>query len=481
MPSVASEPQIFPPARILPDPRPPGAQDPSGFGSEPSGFAELLDSEHESTKPDRHDDTGPAKSSRRSNAAHAKDKAPAQDQAPAEAASQAAAEENPQDAIQQAKGDTPKDADQKTSEAADETTPNGQTAETGTDASIAAVDGTALADALFPVTISTTPVAAVTVATDAPLAVPPVAAAESAPVAAPSAALSAQSAQAPVMPAVATNEPGAAKPIAQPATQPAKAQPQSAAPGETARHDASPSQAKPAVSSAQPIAPDEAQPRPDSGPGSAQNHRGAERAPVVSAETAADPIARPSDAAAAVKAGADLVQSLGVTAPAPQANAAPMQGTAAAAAAAAAAPTATQAAPVPMAGLAVEIAAQSLTGKNRFEIRLDPPELGRIDVRLEIDNDGHVRSRLVVERSETLDLLRRDAPQLERALQQAGLKTGDHALEFSLRHQTPHRDDETHQDAARLVVPDDGATSLDAVQQNYGQRLGLGGGIDIRV
>ena len=175
-----------------------------------------------------------------------------------------------------------------------------------------------------------------------------------------------------------------------------------------------------------------------------------------------------------MKAGADLVQTLGVAAPAPQANTAPMQSTAAA-------PAPVHAAPVPVAGLAVEIAAQSLAGKNRFEIRLDPPELGRIDVRLEIDNDGHVRSRLVVERSETLDLLRRDAPQLERALQQAGLKTGDNALEFSLRHQTPHRDDETHQNAARLVVPDDGATSLDAVQQNYGRRLGLGGGIDIRV
>jgi flagellar hook-length control protein FliK len=184
---------------------------------------------------------------------------------------------------------------------------------------------------------------------------------------------------------------------------------------------------------------------------------------------------RSNDASAAVKAGADLVQNLGVAAPVAHANAGPLQSTAAAAGAP------TPVAAVPVADLAVEIASQALAGKNRFEIRLDPPELGRIDVRLEIDRDGQVKSRLVVERVETLDMLRRDAPQLERALQQAGLKTSDHALEFSLRQHAPQHDDETQQNAARLVVPDDGAASLDAVQQNYGRRLGLGGGIDIRV
>ena len=44
-------------------------------------------------------------------------------------------------------------------------------------------------------------------------------------------------------------------------------------------------------------------------------------------------------------------------------------------------------------------------------------------------------SRLIVERAETLDLLRRDAPQLERALQHAGLNT-EGGLQFSLRDQS---------------------------------------------
>ena len=44
-----------------------------------------------------------------------------------------------------------------------------------------------------------------------------------------------------------------------------------------------------------------------------------------------------------------------------------------------------------------------------FEIRLDPPELGRIDVKLDVDRDGNVSTRLVVDRADTLDLLKRDA------------------------------------------------------------------------
>ena len=58
-------------------------------------------------------------------------------------------------------------------------------------------------------------------------------------------------------------------------------------------------------------------------------------------------------------------------------------------------------------------------GKNRFEIRLDPPELGRIEIRIDVDHDGNVTSRLTVDRADTYDPLRRDAAGLERALQDA--------------------------------------------------------------
>ncbi len=91
---------------------------------------------------------------------------------------------------------------------------------------------------------------------------------------------------------------------------------------------------------------------------------------------------------------------------------------------------------VPLNELAVEIATRAGKGERRFDIRLDPPELGRIDVRLEIDNKGNTTTKLIVERSETLDMLKQDARGLEKALQNAGLKLDAGGLEFSLRQDT---------------------------------------------
>jgi chemotaxis protein MotD len=137
---------------------------------------------------------------------------------------------------------------------------------------------------------------------------------------------------------------------------------------------------------------------------------------------------------------------------------------------------------VPVSGLALEITARAQGGSSRFEIRLDPPDLGRVDVRLEVDRHGQVTSRLVVERAETLDLLRRDAPELERALQQAGLKTGDGGLQFSLRDQASGgRNQDANGNAARLVVHDPEMTPVETVTSSYGRSLGVGTGIDIRV
>lgn len=83
--------------------------------------------------------------------------------------------------------------------------------------------------------------------------------------------------------------------------------------------------------------------------------------------------------------------------------------------------------------IAFEMVRQVQHGNSRFQIRLDPPELGRIDVRLDIDKGGTVNARLFVEKSETLDLMQRDQRALQQALQQAGLDSSKTNLEFSLR------------------------------------------------
>lgn len=83
--------------------------------------------------------------------------------------------------------------------------------------------------------------------------------------------------------------------------------------------------------------------------------------------------------------------------------------------------------------VAFEVARQFGAGNTKFQIRLDPADLGRIDVKLDLDKNGTVNAHMVVERPETLDLMMRDQRALQQALQQAGLDTSKTSLEFSLR------------------------------------------------
>jgi flagellar hook-length control protein FliK len=136
--------------------------------------------------------------------------------------------------------------------------------------------------------------------------------------------------------------------------------------------------------------------------------------------------------------------------------------------------------------LALHIAARSAKGDSRFTIRLDPPELGQIDVNLSVNSHGHAQAVLAVEKPQTLDLLLRDAPALERALKDAGLELGSN-LSFSLKdegRQNFAREDQYSPQARTVeLVPTDSAgphpalnTSL--VEQLYGLRTAR---LDIRV
>ena len=139
------------------------------------------------------------------------------------------------------------------------------------------------------------------------------------------------------------------------------------------------------------------------------------------------------------------------------------------------------AAAVPIDGIAVEIAAKASDGINTFTIRLDPPELGRIHVRLEVDRNGELTSRVMADRQDTLDLLRRDAPQLERALNDAGLRTSNNGLQFSLRDQGQgQQQQQALPNAARLIIPDE-HLAAELTQRGYYRPAGSAGGIDIRV
>lgn len=68
----------------------------------------------------------------------------------------------------------------------------------------------------------------------------------------------------------------------------------------------------------------------------------------------------------------------------------------------------------------------------RFEVRLDPAELGRVDVRIEIGADRKVHAVLAAHDSAALSDLVRGQRALERALSGAGIDLADNGLRFEL-------------------------------------------------
>jgi flagellar hook-length control protein FliK len=119
--------------------------------------------------------------------------------------------------------------------------------------------------------------------------------------------------------------------------------------------------------------------------------------------------------------------------------------------------------------LAITIAARSLSGARQFEIRLDPPELGRVDVRLSIDDSGKAQAHLTADQPQTLNLLQKDAPTLTQALRNAGLDVSQSGLNFSLRGQDRQNSDKnsganqgrrTNLTATRAITAAQGTTAV---------------------
>ncbi len=84
-----------------------------------------------------------------------------------------------------------------------------------------------------------------------------------------------------------------------------------------------------------------------------------------------------------------------------------------------------------------QIAAQiqrKLEGRStRFEIALRPDELGRVDVKLDIDAEGRLSARLAFDNPAAATDLRGRADELRRQLEAAGFHLAEDAFEFAER------------------------------------------------
>lgn len=75
-------------------------------------------------------------------------------------------------------------------------------------------------------------------------------------------------------------------------------------------------------------------------------------------------------------------------------------------------------------------------GTHHLVMRLDPPELGRVEIRVEHGPDTGASVEVVADRPGTLALLRQDAPALHQALTDAGIPTQRRSLTMQLGHQS---------------------------------------------
>jgi flagellar hook-length control protein FliK len=74
------------------------------------------------------------------------------------------------------------------------------------------------------------------------------------------------------------------------------------------------------------------------------------------------------------------------------------------------------------------------TGSQSISVRLDPAELGRMDIRMEYKKGEPLKVHLVVEKGDTLNMFKREQHILENALNQAGIKSDNMSLSFELNH-----------------------------------------------
>lgn len=120
---------------------------------------------------------------------------------------------------------------------------------------------------------------------------------------------------------------------------------------------------------------------------------------------------------------------------------------------------------------------------DHLQLTLEPADLGRVDVRLELGPDNRLSLVVTADRPETLDLLQRDARALERALQDAGLKTESDSLSFNLRGEGRNDRDGTRTpaEAPATIEPDAIEAQVPAAQAAHGYRASVPGSLDIRI
>jgi flagellar hook-length control protein FliK len=111
-------------------------------------------------------------------------------------------------------------------------------------------------------------------------------------------------------------------------------------------------------------------------------------------------------------------------------------------------------------------------GSRQVTVRLDPPELGRLQIRLVQSKDGPAQVTVTAERSQTLDLLVRDQTRLSRALDQAGVPAEGRSVTFHLAATVSNASADPSRNAPSPATPGAQSTGSGASDAGNGSNRG---------
>lgn len=83
----------------------------------------------------------------------------------------------------------------------------------------------------------------------------------------------------------------------------------------------------------------------------------------------------------------------------------------------------------------VHMSAATVNGVDHINVQLNPPELGHVEIRMEVGPSGTFNAVFAADRPQTVALLQHNAHELTRSLQDAGVRADAGSLSFNLRGQ----------------------------------------------
>jgi flagellar hook-length control protein FliK len=113
-----------------------------------------------------------------------------------------------------------------------------------------------------------------------------------------------------------------------------------------------------------------------------------------------------------------------------------------------------------------------------FEVRLDPAELGRVDVKISVDHEKRVTASVSADNPQTLTDLRGAAREIERALNEAGLNLADDGLSFEMNQRQAH-DDQLEAGTAYGGDAEAGDETAALAAKPFGMQRWASSGVDV--